>query len=97
MDYIYGIHAVDSLLRRNPKAVQRLWLQAGREDKRIGALLELAQNQGVPVARQPRRELDLMVPGRHQGVVAVPDLVPVRGQADAGAVRSGTDLGLHHV
>ncbi len=70
MDYIYGIHAVDSLLRRNPKAVQRLWLQAGREDKRIGALLELAQNQGVPVARQPRRELDLMVPGRHQGVVA---------------------------
>ena len=34
MQYIYGIHAVDSLLRRNPRAVQRLWVQAGREDRR---------------------------------------------------------------
>ena len=68
--YIYGIHAVDSLLRQNPKSVQRLWAQQGREDKRIGALLELAQNQGVPVARESRRAMDEMVKGRHQGVVA---------------------------
>jgi 23S rRNA (guanosine2251-2'-O)-methyltransferase len=70
MQYIYGIHAVDSLLRQNPKSVQRLWVQAGREDKRIASLLELAQNQGVPVARLPRQDLDTMVEGRHQGVVA---------------------------
>ena len=44
MHYIYGIHAVDSLLRQNPKSVQRLWAQTGREDKRIGSLLELARN-----------------------------------------------------
>jgi 23S rRNA (guanosine2251-2'-O)-methyltransferase len=68
--YIYGIHAVDSLLRQNPKTVQRLWAQQGREDKRIGALLALAQNQGVPVARESRRAMDEMVKGRHQGVVA---------------------------
>ncbi len=70
MQYIYGIHAVDSLLRRNPKSVQRLWVQAGREDRRVGALLELAGNQGVPVELQSRRDLDAMVSGRHQGVVA---------------------------
>ena len=35
MQYVYGIHAVDSLLRQNPKSVQHLLLQAGREDKRI--------------------------------------------------------------
>ena len=70
MQYIYGIHAVDSLLRQNPKSVQRLWVQQGRDDKRITSLLELAQNQGVPVARQPRKDLDEMVSGRHQGVVA---------------------------
>ncbi|MEE4145314.1 MAG: 23S rRNA (guanosine(2251)-2'-O)-methyltransferase RlmB [Halieaceae bacterium] len=70
MHYIYGIHAVDSLLRQNPKSVQRLWAQDSREDKRIGALLELAQNQGVPVARESRRVLDEMVKGRHQGIVA---------------------------
>lgn len=70
MEYIYGIHAVDSLLRQNPKSVRRLWVQDGREDKRIAALLQLAQNQGVPVARQSRHNLDGMVKGRHQGVVA---------------------------
>ena len=70
MHYIYGIHAVDSLLRQNPKSVQRLWAQEGREDKRIGSLLELAQNQGVPVARESRRVLDEMAKGRHQGIVA---------------------------
>jgi 23S rRNA (guanosine2251-2'-O)-methyltransferase len=70
MQYIYGIHAVDSLLRRNPRSVQRLWVQAGREDKRIASLLELAANQGVPVARKPKKFLDEKVAGRHQGVVA---------------------------
>ncbi|MCB1710781.1 MAG: 23S rRNA (guanosine(2251)-2'-O)-methyltransferase RlmB, partial [Halioglobus sp.] len=77
MQYIYGIHAVDSLLRQNPRSVQRLWAQQGREDNRIGALLELAQNQGVPVARESRRVLDEMVKGRHQGIVAETLDIPV--------------------
>jgi 23S rRNA (guanosine2251-2'-O)-methyltransferase len=70
MEYIYGIHAIDSLLRSNPRSVQRLWVQQDREDRRISSLLELAQNQGVPVAREPKKDLDTMVQGRHQGVVA---------------------------
>jgi len=81
MQYIYGIHAVDSLLRQNPKSVQRLWVQQGRDDKRIASLLLLAQNQGVPVARQPRQDLDEMVSGRHQGVVAeTVNTPPVHGE-----------------
>lgn len=80
MEYIYGLHAVDSLLRQNPKSVQRLWVQVGREDNRVNALLTLAQNQGVPVAREPRKNLDEMVSGRHQGVVAECMIVPVRGE-----------------
>lgn len=80
MQYIYGIHAVDSLLRQNPRAVQRLWVQAGREDKRVSSLLTLAENQGVPVARGPRKDLDSMVSGRHQGVVAEALDAPVHGE-----------------
>jgi len=83
-EYIFGIHAVDGLLRRNPKSVQRLWVQLGREDKRITALLELAQNQGVPVARQSRKDLDSMVDGRHQGAVAEVLPEPGRHEADSG-------------
>ncbi|CAA0093245.1 23S rRNA (guanosine-2'-O-)-methyltransferase RlmB [Halioglobus japonicus] len=70
MRYVYGIHAVDSLLRQNAKAVQRLLLQAGRNDKRINGLMELAQNQGVAVDREPRAGLDKLVNGRHQGAIA---------------------------
>ncbi|MBA6411587.1 23S rRNA (guanosine(2251)-2'-O)-methyltransferase RlmB [Parahaliea sp. F7430] len=70
MQYIYGIHAVDALLRRNAAQIQRLLVQQGREDKRVAALLELARNQGVAVDRSPRKALDALVSGRHQGVVA---------------------------
>ncbi len=70
MAYVYGIHAVDSLLRRNPEQVQALWLQAGRNDKRITALETLARNQGVAVSRAERAQLDERVNGRHQGAVA---------------------------
>ena len=82
MQYIYGIHAVDSLLRRNPGAIRHLWVQAGREDKRVAALLELARNQGITVEREARRALDERVSGRHQGVVAqVADTDAARGDA----------------
>lgn len=70
MNYVYGLHAVDSLLRKNPRSVERLLLQSGREDKRISALRDLAHNQGVEVTRAPRTELDALVAGRHQGAVA---------------------------
>ncbi len=70
MPYVYGIHAVDGLLRHQPRTVRRLWVREGREDRRIAALLELARNQGVPIAQRSRQALDEMADGRHQGVVA---------------------------
>lgn len=96
MQYIYGIHAVDSLLRQNPRSVQRLWVQQGREDKRIASLLELAQNQGVPIAREPRKDLDEMVSGRHQGVVAETLDAPVHGEVLQGNLWQEPEL-LRHV
>lgn len=69
MERVFGIHAVDSLLRRDPGRAQRLLVQSGREDRRIRDLLELARNQGVAVERLPRKALDELVAGRHQGAV----------------------------
>ncbi|AQA16872.1 23S rRNA (guanosine(2251)-2'-O)-methyltransferase RlmB [Halioglobus japonicus] len=92
MQYIYGFHAVDSLLRKAPKSVQRLWVQEGRDDKRISALLELAQNQGVPIAREPKRDLDAMVSGRHQGVVAETLDEPVHGEVQQANLWQEADL-----
>lgn len=92
MPHVYGIHAVDSLLRRNPQAVQRLLLQTGRNDKRISALLALAQNQGVAVVREPRAGLDKLVSGRHQGAVA--QVSEAAGQNEAAASNLWTEADL---
>ena len=70
-DITFGIHAVDSLLRRSPQRVLSLLIQADRNDKRIQSLLTLAKNQGVSVTRVPKSDLDTKVAERHQGVVAV--------------------------
>ncbi len=92
MQTVYGIHAVDSLLRQNPKSVQQLLLQAGREDKRITALMQLAQNQGVSVSREPKAGLDKIVGGRHQGAVALMRDVPERGDPAASNLWREADL-----
>ena len=70
LEYAFGLHAVEELLRRQPKSVSRLWVQKGRDDGRMQALLALAATADTPVSRLPRAKLDELVSGRHQGVVA---------------------------
>jgi 23S rRNA (guanosine2251-2'-O)-methyltransferase len=70
LEKVYGVHAVEALLRHHPKRVKQLWLAEGREDPRVQTLLELARQARVSVAPRDRRELDEWVEGVHQGVVA---------------------------
>ena len=88
-DAAYGYHAVESLIRREPRRVAALHVQADRQDKRMQALCELSRNQGVSVLSCSKSELDALVSGRHQGVVAVLD--PAAG-AEAGGLMSEADL-----
>lgn len=88
-DTAYGYHAVESLIRREPSRVAALHVQADRQDKRMQALCELSRNQGVAVLSCSKPELDALVSGRHQGVVAVLD--PAAG-AEAGGLMSEADL-----
>jgi len=67
--WVIGIHAVRELLQQGSE-VKRLCVQADRKDSRIGELLTLAEIAGVPVERIPRREIDRLGDGRHQGVAA---------------------------
>ena len=67
----FGIHAINSRLRRSPDRILSLSIQVDRNDKRIKELVSLAQNQGVALARVPKAELDELTTERHQGVVAV--------------------------
>jgi 23S rRNA (guanosine2251-2'-O)-methyltransferase len=67
---VYGVHAVEALLRHHPKRVKQLWLAEGRQDPRVQALVQLAADARVPVGQRERRELDEWAEGVHQGVVA---------------------------
>ncbi|HHJ17304.1 MAG TPA: 23S rRNA (guanosine(2251)-2'-O)-methyltransferase RlmB, partial [Gammaproteobacteria bacterium] len=68
---VFGLHAVTSLLQRNPTRVVRLLVLESRADARINTILSLADTANVPVRRAGRHELDELVKGAsHQGVVA---------------------------
>ena len=70
-EIIFGIHAVESALRRNPEQVLQLWVQAGRKDKRMQTILGLAGTHGVSVETCSRDALHKKsLEQKHQGVVA---------------------------
>ncbi|MDR2214050.1 MAG: 23S rRNA (guanosine(2251)-2'-O)-methyltransferase RlmB [Pseudomonadales bacterium] len=69
-DYVFGLHAVTALLKHHPHSVVELLLQQGRHDPRMAAIVERAQALKLPYAEVPRAELDEIVNGVHQGVLA---------------------------
>lgn len=70
LEKVYGVHAVEALLRHHPKRVKQLWLAESRQAPRIQPMLELAAQYRVPVGHKERQELDEWAEGVHQGVVA---------------------------
>lgn len=81
LEKIYGVHAVEALLRHHPRRVKQIWLSEGRSEPRLQALLELAGQHRVAVGAAERRELDAWVEGVHQGVVADVSPSQVWGEA----------------
>ena len=70
IDWVYGLHAVDALLRHNHDSIQRLYVLQGRNDERIEAVLTRAQRLNIAVSELSRPELDQKADGVHQGVLA---------------------------
>ncbi|MFV0454551.1 MAG: 23S rRNA (guanosine(2251)-2'-O)-methyltransferase RlmB [Pseudomonas sp.] len=81
LERVYGLHAVEALLRHHPKRVKQVWLAEGRGDPRVRVLLELAEQARVRVGQCERREMDAWVEGVHQGVVAEVSPSQVWGEA----------------
>lgn len=81
LERVYGLHAVEALLRHHPKRVKQVWLAEGRGDPRVRSLVELAEQSRVRVGQCERREMDAWVEGVHQGVVAEVSPSQVWGEA----------------
>nr|WP_314525864.1 23S rRNA (guanosine(2251)-2'-O)-methyltransferase RlmB [uncultured Pseudomonas sp.] len=91
LEKIYGVHAVEALLRHHPKRVKQIWLAEGRNDPRVQTLIELAAENRVAVGNAERRELDAWVEGVHQGVVADVSPSQVWGEAMLDELLDRTD------
>ncbi|KQQ54859.1 23S rRNA methyltransferase [Pseudomonas sp. Leaf127] len=81
LEKIYGVHAVEALLRHHPKRVKQIWLAEGRSEPRVQTLVELAGQNRVQIGQAERREMDAWVEGVHQGVVAEVSPSQVWGEA----------------
>ncbi|QQD25102.1 23S rRNA (guanosine(2251)-2'-O)-methyltransferase RlmB [Venatoribacter cucullus] len=71
LEAVYGLHAVTTLLQRNPEQVIELWIMQGRHDARMQRVLELAQEQQLDVREADKGLMNQKADeGNHQGVIA---------------------------
>lgn len=77
-DRIEGRNPVLECLTRQARAVRRIWIDRGaKPDRRISAILQMAEERSIPTARVARQRLDQMAEGRvHNGVIAEADALP---------------------
>lgn len=60
-----------TILKSAPQRVTELQVQRGRQDARLQKILNVAEQHGVSVQWATTKQLDDMVDGRHQGVIAL--------------------------
>ncbi|MCF1426506.1 MAG: 23S rRNA (guanosine(2251)-2'-O)-methyltransferase RlmB [Shewanella sp.] len=70
-ELIFGIHAVESVLKRSPERVLELFLMQGRLDERVAPLVRLATEYGISMPQTSRKVLDEKAGStQHQGIIA---------------------------
>ncbi|AHI28711.1 MULTISPECIES: 23S rRNA (guanosine(2251)-2'-O)-methyltransferase RlmB [Marinobacter] len=69
-EFVFGWHAFEAVLKREPERLQQVWIQTGRQDKRVKSVTDALDGLGVRWKVVHRRELDERVSGVHQGIVA---------------------------
>jgi 23S rRNA (guanosine2251-2'-O)-methyltransferase len=72
MDVVFGIHAVETLLRSRSRPVERLHVAQGSRSTRLQGILGLARDQSVALRFEKNFTLDRLARSKaHQGVVAI--------------------------
>ncbi|AIU71498.1 23S rRNA methyltransferase [Hafnia alvei FB1] len=70
-EMIYGIHAVQALLERDPQRFLEVFVMKGREDRRLMPLIAELEQMSIVIQVANRQWLDEKVEGAvHQGIIA---------------------------
>ncbi|QSX29521.1 23S rRNA (guanosine(2251)-2'-O)-methyltransferase RlmB [Shewanella cyperi] len=92
-ELVFGIHAVESLLKHAPERVLEMWLLSGRQDERIVPLLDIAQTWGVKPQAASRKTLDDKAESpQHQGIIVRVRPAKVLTENDLEALLDKTEM-----
>mgnify|MGYP000453639477 FL=1 len=81
-EIVFGIHAVNNVLKRSPERVKEMYVQQGRDDERLQQLFTLAKQNGIHVQVVKKHFLDEQADGNHQGVALKAKPVQVKNEHD---------------
>ncbi|MBN4053825.1 23S rRNA (guanosine(2251)-2'-O)-methyltransferase RlmB [Haliea sp. AH-315-K21] len=70
-EWVFGIHAINALLKHRPEIILQIYLQSGRLDERISEITDRANSLGIPVEVMEKKDLDKKAGGTHQGTLAL--------------------------
>lgn len=75
--YVYGVHAVAALLNNRLRPTKVLYVNQDRLDKRMQAVLDLAEQHHIPVERMSQQKMNQRFgDAPHQGLVASAGVLP---------------------
>lgn len=81
--YVYGIHAVNSLLKSGLRPTKKIFLNQERVDKKMQDVLELAKAQGIVIERLNADKMNQrFAEYNHQGIVALVGALKEYSEAD---------------
>ncbi|MGJ8691107.1 MAG: 23S rRNA (guanosine(2251)-2'-O)-methyltransferase RlmB [Thalassotalea sp.] len=91
-EIVFGIHAINSMIKRAPELFIELWLLKGREDERLMPIINLARKYGIPIQLVNRKVLDEKSEGeQHQGVLARVKAGKIYTEADLDIIIAETE------
>lgn len=79
-DWLFGLHAVYSVLKTSGSKIKELRVQKGRDDQRLKKIIHLAQLQEIPLVWVLRSDLDELSGGSHQGVAALSESIGIQDE-----------------
>ena len=92
-EWLYGIHALEAVMQREPQRILELFIAKGRDDERLHNIVNLARKHRISVQFAQRKVLDDKAQGeQHQGVLARAIAAKPLNESDLDSIINEADM-----
>lgn len=70
-EWIFGIHALDSAIQRNPENIVQIMMAKDNTNQRLDGIVATAKQLGLKITHEPIGHLNRHCKERHQGIIAL--------------------------